>query len=208
MAESDSSLICVKLKRAQWLRILRIPKSAALFVKEKRAWVGMQQRCYNPNSKAYKSYGGKGVTVCQRWRNSFADFLADMGAAPSSDHSVDRIDPAGNYEPGNVRWATVDVQWGNTRRARRLPVYPKTAHSSGQARVKFRGHVYYLGLFGSQDSHTKFNSLCAVFAETLRAAFATNALSTVIPSRDGDLCPLMPTSGEDQKSLDAPAESL
>src|SRR5215204_588492 len=69
---------------------------------EYRAWVNMRQRCLNPRSPQYDRYGGRGITVCERW-NSFVPFLADVGFRPSPVHSLDRIDNDGNYEPGNIR---------------------------------------------------------------------------------------------------------
>lgn len=80
-----------------------------------RTWCEMRNRCNNPKCKRYADYGGRGITVCERWR-LFANFLADMGERPSCDHSIDRIDVNGNYEPGNCRWATATVQNNNTRR--------------------------------------------------------------------------------------------
>lgn len=86
---------------------------------EHRAWVSMRQRCSNPNKKEFKHYGGRGIKVCQRW-SYFANFIADMGRRPSSAHSLDRIDVNGDYEPGNVRWATKQTQAENTTVARIL----------------------------------------------------------------------------------------
>ena len=90
--------------------------------KKKRAWPpgyaiwhGMRQRCLNPNHASWKNYGGRGIQVCERWRRSFADFVADMGPRPSPTHSIDRIDVNGNYEPGNCRWATPFQQSQNKR---------------------------------------------------------------------------------------------
>jgi hypothetical protein len=80
----------------------------------------MWQRCTDPNSISYADYGGRGITVCERWRK-FENFLADMGERPggkrgSADHhSIDRIDNDGNYEPGNCRWATPKEQRANQR---------------------------------------------------------------------------------------------
>lgn len=78
------------------------------------SWASMIGRCCNPNSAVFHYYGGRGITVCERWKK-FENFLADMGERPSPDLSLDRIDNNGNYEPGNCRWATWDVQCANKR---------------------------------------------------------------------------------------------
>jgi hypothetical protein len=77
-------------------------------------WLGMIQRCEYPHHKDYKHYGARGITVCDRWRTSFANFLADMGKKPAG-LTLDRIDPDGNYEFGNCRWATPKEQRHNRR---------------------------------------------------------------------------------------------
>lgn len=84
---------------------------------EYRAWALMLRRCNNPNSHEFKYYGGRGITVCAEWLNSYEAFLAHLGRRPSPQHSVDRFpDNNGNYEPGNVRWATRHQQSLNQRR--------------------------------------------------------------------------------------------
>lgn len=83
-------------------------------------WCAMKQRCYTESSVGYSNYGGRGITVCDRWRDCFENFLADMGECPSDKHSIDRIDTNGNYEPSNCRWATAKVQGNNTRRNVRI----------------------------------------------------------------------------------------
>jgi hypothetical protein len=73
----------------------------------------MKNRCFNVNNHTYHLYGGRGITVCQRWADSFPAFLADMGPRPTKDHSIDRINNDGNYEPSNCRWATHSEQMKN-----------------------------------------------------------------------------------------------
>ena len=86
---------------------------------EYNIWRQMRQRCLNPARKEFHLWGGRGITICERWLNSFLNFLADMGPRPSPRHSLDRwSDPNGNYEPGNCRWATAEEQSSNSRRVR------------------------------------------------------------------------------------------
>lgn len=82
---------------------------------EYKAWRALRYRCNSPLCASYPGYGGRGISVCDRWQRSFRDFLADMGPRPSPDHSIDRINNDGNYEPGNCRWSTMKEQCANRR---------------------------------------------------------------------------------------------
>jgi hypothetical protein len=91
------------------------------------AWLSIKYRCDNPNSNSHHNYGGRGIAMCDLWRQSFERFLADVGHRPSLKHSIDRFpDTNGNYEPGNVRWATVKEQQRNKRTNRLLTWKGKT----------------------------------------------------------------------------------
>lgn len=83
---------------------------------EYRAWQMLRQRCLNPQAADYPDYGGRGIAVCDRWRDSFEAFFADVGPRPSVDHSLDRKDNDGPYAPGNCRWTTAAIQHRNHRR--------------------------------------------------------------------------------------------
>jgi hypothetical protein len=84
---------------------------------ERSIFTIMKQRCHNPHHPKFHLYGGRGITVCEEWRGpgGFPRFLDHIGPRPSPKHSVDRIDNARGYEPGNVRWATQREQMRNTR---------------------------------------------------------------------------------------------
>lgn len=86
------------------------------------AWSQMKSRCNNPKHSNYKRYGGRGIRVCERWSESYETFLEDVGERPSPKHTLDRKDNDGNYEPGNVRWATAMEQNRNTSSNRTIDI--------------------------------------------------------------------------------------
>lgn len=88
---------------------------------EHSAWISMRSRCSNPKVPNFPNYGGRGIKVCERW-DSFELFLQDMGKKPSNSHSLDRKEVDGNYEPGNVRWATKQEQTDNRRCSKTIPM--------------------------------------------------------------------------------------
>ena len=103
---------------------------------EYRAWLGMIDRCERKSHCDYHNYGGRGIKVCQRWRENFAAFLTDMGPKPAWAHSIDRRENNGDYEPGNCRWATQKEQARNTRTNRLLTFDNETKPLVEWAEVK------------------------------------------------------------------------
>lgn len=110
----------------------------------------MLERCGNPNNKNFSIYGGRGITVCDEWKD-FSIFFADMGKAPSSKHSIDRIDNSLGYSPDNCRWATQKEQVANSRHPRMVEVLGETksvtewAEITGTTATVIRQRIHKLG---------------------------------------------------------------
>ena len=117
--------------------------------KTHNTWVAMKQRCLYPKNKQFKDYGGRGITVCERWMK-FENFLADMGERPPGT-TLDRIDTNGNYEPGNCRWATALEQGRN--RADVVRVHGKTVQQiADETGVSY--HTTYMRIRRGTDPYT------------------------------------------------------
>jgi hypothetical protein len=118
------------------------------YTTEYEIWRSMKKRCNNANHVAYHNYGGRGIKVCGRWMHSAATFFADMGPRPSKEHTLDRIDNDGNYEPGNCRWATKLEQ---TLNRRQMQEYRGVTLPKGKRRWKAQIASKYLGYFDSPE---------------------------------------------------------
>jgi hypothetical protein len=94
----------------------------SIYSPEYKAWDSMKDRCYNQKNKNWHLYGGRGISVCDKWLNDFSEFLKDMGRRPTGMQSIDRIDNNGNYEPLNCRWATA-LQQSRNRSNNRIVEY-------------------------------------------------------------------------------------
>jgi hypothetical protein len=111
-----------------------------------RAWTHLRQRCNNPNNHDYKHYGGRGIRVCERWLESFNNFLVDMGECPPG-KSIERKDVNGHYEPGNCCWASQREQVNNLRRTHRIDwngvtkTISQWAEALGQSRNLINGRL-------------------------------------------------------------------
>ena len=83
-------------------------------------WMKMKSRCFNTNDKSYKNYGERGIIVCDRWKNSFENFITDLGWRPSNDYSLERLNYNGDYCPDNCKWILKSEQTKNSRRVKQI----------------------------------------------------------------------------------------
>lgn len=142
---------------------LRSAKHGQTKTKAYAVWSGMKRRCFNPSDANYSRYGGRGITVCKEWQDSFEAFWSYMGDPPKG-MSIDRVDVNGNYEPGNVRWATNKQQMRN-RRCNRWLVVDGVKMTLSQAadelgKIKAEGIAKRIGKYGmSHEEAVKLPSM-------------------------------------------------
>lgn len=128
MLKSGKSKSCGCLAKEVWAKQMGALRRSHGMSKtpEYRSWLAMRSRCYKKASLQFEWYGGRGIKVCERWKNSFENFMADMGERPSPKHTIDRIDNDGDYSPDNCKWSTPVEQCNNRRSSRFLTVNGKT----------------------------------------------------------------------------------
>lgn len=129
--ESGKTRSCGCLRRE--VTIKRFTKHGMTDSPEFGVWSGMLERCSNPNCKSYPDYGGRGISVCDRWRESFANFYADMGPRPAGTYTIERVNVDGNYEPSNCCWMLKSEQSRN----RRDSVYLTTSDGRSKHRLEW-----------------------------------------------------------------------
>lgn len=124
---------------------------------EYKTWVSIKYRCNNKKSINYKTYGGRGIKVCDEWLNNPKSFIKYIGPKPSTKHSIDRIDNDGNYEPGNVRWVTQHEQAMNKRhklsKSGFVGVYRH--NNKWQVQLKRHGNIKFIGSYSNIDDAVK-----------------------------------------------------
>lgn len=128
------------------------------------SWSSMRRRCNDKNRHNYRYYGGRGIKVCERWQNSFPNFLLDMGERPSSKHGIDRINNDGNYEPSNCKWSTISEQAKNKRaysKSGYKGIYWHGLAKNWQIQLKVNGKNKTYGHFKRLEDAIKFKESLA-----------------------------------------------
>jgi hypothetical protein len=121
---------CLRIRTIKELRTSHGLSTNTNLKSEYGIWIKMKQRCNNPTCRYYKDYGARGITVCESWANSFEKFLSDMGSRPSKNHTIERVNNGGNYEPSNCEWATRQSQSYNRRTSKMLVFNSQTKSMS------------------------------------------------------------------------------
>tara|TARA_R110002020_G_scaffold275012_3_gene490248 strand:+ start:1663 stop:2124 length:462 start_codon:yes stop_codon:yes gene_type:complete len=124
------------------------------------AWCGIKRRCYNKSSKDYNYYGGRGIKVCDKWKDSFLNFYRDMGEKPNKTYSIDRINVYGDYTPDNCRWADKTTQSINQRtRKDSKSGYKGVAFINKKGKfvayIKIKGIQKHLGYYTDKNNAIK-----------------------------------------------------
>lgn len=122
---STQSCGCLHYEALQRANIKHDHARVGLKNRTYESWIGMKKRCHSPNDQAYPDYGGRGIWVCERWRNSFENFLADMGERPLG-MSIERRNNDAGYSPDNCYWATKKQQARNRRSSKMVTVHGVT----------------------------------------------------------------------------------
>jgi len=148
------------LRHGDPLIVLDSTKHGLCYTDEYKIWEGIKKRCKHKEQHRYKNYAGRGIKICDEWKNNFIAFLKYVGPRPSKEHSIDRIDVNGNYEPGNVRWADKFTQARNTRKQKnntsgiRGVSYEK-GKNRYRAYISFESKRIFLGTFKNLDDAVK-----------------------------------------------------
>jgi hypothetical protein len=142
--QSGKAKSCGCLRRE--VTIARFTTHGASKTPEFRVWAEMMARCECATNDSFYNYGGRGISVCSRWREAFEAFSADMGPRPSAKHTIERLNNAGNYEPSNCVWAVRKVQNRNKRNIRLSPAIVAAARQERRSGGNIAAMARRLGL--------------------------------------------------------------